>query len=259
MSTKKDREKRREERIAAESQAKTGDQRTRLLQIAAGTVFVVIIAVVVVIVIAGSGGSSGGDASNVKEVAQVDSLVGKSPQSKLTLGKSSAPVELFEYGDLQCPVCKAYSEEILPQVIEEKVDSGKATITFRNFLIIGEQSLPAGAGAIAAGEQGRGWNFIETFYRNQGDENSGYVTEEFLESIAKAAGVKNMAQWNKDRKSKAILEQAEATSTEASSKYGFTGTPSFAIKGPKSNGIELLSANETSSPEALEEKIEEVS
>ncbi len=259
MSTKKDREKRREERIAAENEAKSGDQRTRLLQIAAGTVFVVIIAVVVVIVVAGGSSSSGGDASNIKEVAQVDSLVSKSPQSQLTLGKSSAPVKLYEYGDLQCPICKEYSEEILPQVIEEKVDSGKANITFRNYLIIGEQSLPAGAAAIAAGEQGRGWNFIETWYRNQGEENSGYATDEFIESIAKAAGVKNLAEWNKARKSKKLLEQAEATSTEASSKYGFTGTPSFAIKGPKSNGLELLSANETSSPEALEEKIDEVS
>jgi protein-disulfide isomerase len=257
MSTKKDREKRREERIAAEQEAKSGDQRTRLLQIAAGTVFVVIIAVVVIIVIAGSGSNSGGDAANIKEVSQVDSLVGKSPQTKLTLGKSSAPVELIEYGDLQCPYCKAYSEEVLPQVIENQVDSGKAKVTFRNYLIIGEQSLPAGAAAIAAGEQGRGWNFIETFYRNQGEENSGYVTEAFLEAVAKASGVKNMVKWNEDRKNKKTLAQAEATTTEASSKLGFEGTPSFAIKGPKSNGLELLGG--TPGLEKIEESIEEVS
>jgi protein-disulfide isomerase len=257
MSTKKDREKRRDERIAAEQEAKSGDQRTRLLQIAAGTVFVVIIAVVVVIVIAGSGSNSGGDASNIKEANVVDKLVSQVPQEKLTLGKSTAPVELFEYGDLQCPYCKAYSEEVLPDIIEGQVDEGQASVTFRNFLIIGEQSLPAGAAAIAAGEQGRGWNFIETFYRNQGEENSGYVTEEFLESIAKASGVKNMAKWNEDRKSKKTLAQAEATTTEASSKLGFEGTPSFAIKGPKSNGLELLGG--TPSLEKIEEKIKEVS
>jgi protein-disulfide isomerase len=257
MSTKKDREKRRDERIAAENAAKSGDQRTRLLQIAAGTVFVVIIAVVVVIVIASSGGGSGGDATNVKEVSEVDSLVSKVPQTKLVLGDTKAPVELIEYGDLQCPVCKEYSEEILPQVIEGLVDEGKAKLTFRNFLIIGEQSLPAGAAAIAAGEQGRGWNFIETFYRNQGKENSGYVTDEFLEAIAKAAGVKDIARWNKERNSAKVKKEAEATSEEAGNKLGFTGTPSFAIKGPKSNGLELLGTPE--SPEAIEEKIEEVS
>ena len=257
MSGKQDRERRRQERLEAEQQASSADRRTRLLQIAAGTVFVAIIAVVVVIVVASSGGSSGGAAGNVKEVSQVDSLVGKVPQEKLTLGKSSAPVELIEYGDLQCPVCKEYSEEVLPEVIEGLVDEGKAKITFKNYLIIGEQSLPAGAAAIAAGEQGRGWNFIETFYRNQGEENSGYVTDGFLESVAKASGVKDLAKWNKARKSSAALKEAEATTEEAGNKLGFTGTPSFAIKGPKSNGLELLGTPE--SPEAIEEKIEEVS
>ena len=57
-------------------------------------------------------------------------------------------------------------------MIEAKVRSGEAKIEFRNFTIIDEQSGPAGAAAIAAGEQGRGWNFVELFYRNQGTEDS---------------------------------------------------------------------------------------
>ena len=142
-------------------------------------------------------------------------------------------------------------------MIEGQVDQGKTKITFRNFIIIGEQSLPAGAAAIAAGEQGRGWNYIETFYRNQGEENSGYANDEFLESVAKAAGVKDIARWNKERKSPTIVKQAEATTEEAGTKLGFTGTPSFAIKGPKSDGLELLGTPETTGE--LEEKIEEVS
>ena len=39
--------------------------------------------------------------------------------------------------------------------------------------------------------------------------------------------------------------------------YGFTGTPSFAIKGPSTNGIELLGS--LSAPEEFEEAIEEAS
>ena len=88
------------------------------------------------------------------------------------LGDPKAKVELIEYGDLQCPVCKAYSEEVLPQIIENQVKKGKAKLIFRNFTIIGPQSAPAGAAALAAGAQGRGWNYLELFYRNQGKENS---------------------------------------------------------------------------------------
>ena len=172
------------------------------------------------------------------------------------LGEPKAPVELIEFGDLQCPICKEYSEEVLPQVIENKVKTGEAKIVFRDFLIISEESIPAGAAAIAAGEQGRGWNFIELFYRNQGEERTGYVTDEFLEAIAKGAGVKNIAKWNKERKATKATEEVEATNEEAG-KFGFTGTPSFAIKGPGTNGYELMPSTED--PQEFEKAIEAAS
>ena len=82
-------------------------------------------------------------------------------------GRPAAKVELIEFGDLQCPVCKGYSEEILPPIIENQVKKGLAKIDFRNYTIIGEQSVAAGAAALAAGAQGRGWNFVELFYRTR--------------------------------------------------------------------------------------------
>jgi hypothetical protein len=33
------------------------------------------------------------------------------------------------------------------------------------------------------------WNFVDLFYRNQGQENSGYITDTFLSRLATAAGV----------------------------------------------------------------------
>jgi protein-disulfide isomerase len=253
MSNKREREKRREQRLQEESKVDSGERRTRLLQIGAGAVFLAIVAVVILIV-ASSSGNSGGNAGNLKEVSAVDSLVGGVPQSGMVLGKPEAKVELIEFGDLQCPVCKAYSEEILPQVIESKVDSGEAKIVFNNFTIIGEQSTPAGAAAIAAGSQGRGWNYLELFYRNQGEENSGYATDEFLTAVAKASGVKDIAQWNKDRKSAKTTGEVKKT-TEQAQTYGFSGTPSFAIKGPGTKGVKLL--GNPSTPGEFEKAIEE--
>jgi protein-disulfide isomerase len=252
-NNQRSREKRREERLAEESKAASGDRRTRLLQFAAGGVFLAIIAVVVVIIAVGSGGSSGGDASNLVEKPEVEKLLSGSSQYGTTIGKKSAPVKLYEYGDLQCPVCKAYSEEILPQVIENKVDGGDSKIVFKNFTIIGEQSAPAGAAALAAGEQGRGWNYLELFYRNQGEENSGYADDEFLTAVAKSSGVGNIAKWNQERKGEKLTGQVEKT-TEQAKTFGFTGTPSFAIKGPSTNGIELL--GNLSTPEEFEQAID---
>jgi protein-disulfide isomerase len=166
-------------------------------------------------------------------------------------GDPKAPVELVEFGDLQCPVCKGYSEEILPPIIESKVKKGEVKLDFRNFTIIGEQSPPAGAAALAAGEQRRGWNYVELFYRNQGAENSGYADDEFLEAVAKGAGVKNLAKWNEDRKE--LLGEVEAT-TEEAQQLGFEGTPSFALKGPETDGLEPLGT--PGSTGELEEAIE---
>jgi protein-disulfide isomerase len=252
-NNERSREKRREEREAAESKASSGDRRTRLLQFSAGGVFLAIIIVVVVIIVAGSGGSSGGNASNLVEKGKVQKLLTGIPQNGMTLGKPSAPVKLYEYGDLQCSACKYYSEEILPEVIENQVKNGKATITFRNFTIIGPDSIPAGESALAAGAQNMSWSYLETWYRNQGGENAGYVTEEFIESMAKYVGIPNLSKFMKEWKSGKYKKQVESTTSQAQ-KFGFEATPSFAVEGPKSNGFELLGTPQSS--EAIEEAIE---
>jgi protein-disulfide isomerase len=256
MSGQKDREQRRQERLAEEAKAAGADRRTRLLQLSAGGVFLAIIVVVVVIIVAGSGGSSGGEASNVEHTAEVEKMLSGIPQQANVLGKASAPTTLIMYGDLQCPICREYIEEKLPDIIATEVKDGKLRIVYRDYIIISEESIPAGEAALAAGAQGKGWSFIETFYRNQGEERSGYVTEEFIESIAKAAGVPDMAKFNKERKSGKYKKEVESTTSQAE-KLGFTGTPSFAVEGPHSEGLKLLGTPETQSE--LEEGIQEAS
>jgi protein-disulfide isomerase len=256
MSNKREREKRREQRLQEESQVSAEARRKRLLQLGAGAFFLVLAVVLVLIVVNSASNGDSGDA-NLEEVGAVNSLLNGVPQEGLVLGDASAPVELIEFGDLQCPICKAYSEEKLPEVIDSQVKTGKAKISFRNFTIISEESVPAGAAAVAAGAQGRGWNYIELFYRNQGEERSGYVTDEFMTSIAEGAGVKDIAKWNEERKAPKTTKEVEATTAEAQ-KFGFNGTPSFAIKGPGTNDeVELLGT--PSSTGEIEEAIEKAS
>jgi protein-disulfide isomerase len=255
MSNQRDREKRREERIAAESQAASGDRRTRLLQLSAAGVFLAVIIVVVVIVVTGGSSSDkGGDPSNFVEKDHVEKLLSGIPQNATVLGDPKAPVKLYEYGDLQCPVCKEYSEKILPKIIENQVKKGEVSITYRDFIIIGPQSIPAGEAAAAAGAQGKGWSFIETWYRNQGEENSGYATDEFIEAMAKYVGVPNLSKWKEEWQSKKYKKHIEDT-TEQAEKIGFSGTPSFSIEGPGSEGLELLGT--PGSTGAIEEAIKE--
>lgn len=226
------------------------ERRTRILKLAAGAAFLAVAVVLVLIVIATSGSGDGGD-TKLEGVSEVNRRLAGIPQHGMVLGDPKAPVEVLEFADLQCPYCKAFTEDELAPIIENQVKKGEAKVAFHNFIVIGEQSLPAGAAALAAGAQGRGWNFVELFYANQGTENSGYADDEFLEAIAKGAGVQNLGKWNEEREK--FTAEVEATTAEAQ-QLGFTGTPSLAVKGPQTEGLKTI---ETPSTGALEAAIEE--
>ncbi len=213
------------------------ERRRRVVQLGSAAAFLAIVVVAVLIVI-GQSQTDGGDTSLEGADVVRQELAGI-PQDELALGDPGAPVTLVEFGDLQCPVCKGYAEEVIPEVIDSKVRDGETRIEFRNFTIISEESVPAAAAAIAAGKQGRGWDFVELFYRNQGIERSGYVTDEFLTEIARGAGVPDIAQWDTDRKSRRVLSEVSADTTEAE-QLGLGGTPSFAVEGPGTKGLEPL-------------------
>jgi protein-disulfide isomerase len=194
---------------------------------------------VAVVAIGSAAGGGGAGTTPVKEARSIDAMLSGIPQHGLTLGRPAAPIEVFEYCDLESTICKDDAEAVLPEVIADKVATGAAKLTFRNFVIISPQSHPASAAAIAAGEQGRGWNFIEGFFRNQGRPNSGFATHKFLESIAEAAGVGNMSRWNSERRGGKAKAQAIASTKEAE-RLGLTGTPTFTITGPRTHGLEIL-------------------
>ena len=82
--------------------------------------------------------------------------------------------------------------------------------------------------ALAAGKQQKAWYYIELFYHEQGEENSGYVTEKYLQKLASEVPGLNLAKWASDR-SDGQLANAVTTDAQAASNQGFTGTPSFLL------------------------------
>jgi protein-disulfide isomerase len=237
-SRKEQRERARDERQRREAEEQARARRQRLLQLGSAAVFLAVVAVVVAVVISQSGGGSGGNTS-LEDVSLVEDELRGLDQHGVTLGDPKAKATVIEFGDLQCPACKAYSEQIIPDVIKGPVRGGDARLEFRNWTIIGPQSQDAAKAALAASEQDRYWTFITLFYRNQGEENSGYVTDSFLEAVARGAGVEDITKWNQDRESSRWDAQIAQTDTEAR-RLGFNATPSFLVEGP--NGRKALSS-----------------
>ncbi len=233
----------RAERRAVESQQIDALARKRRLQYLIIGGFAAIAAIVALIVISQSGGGDnggggGGTPANVRGAAQVDSELSGITQRGQVLGDANAPVTVTEFGDPQCPVCAAFAEQVAPELISTEVKGGSVKYQFQPFLIIGPDSKPAMKAALAAGQQGRFWNYLQLFYRNQGEENSGYVTDAFLTSIARAAGVQDIAAWNQSRNG-TQWDSVIANGSNQAESLGFNGTPSILVAGP--NGQKALS------------------
>jgi protein-disulfide isomerase len=229
------RERLRAERQATESgEAAAQLARKRRVQYLSLAAFAAVAVIVALIVISQSGGSDdgGGAPSMVQGAAQVDSELSGIPQDGQVLGDSNAPVTVVEFGDPQCPVCKAFSQEVAPQLISSQVKTGNVKYEYEPYIIIGPDSKPAMRAALAAGDQGRFWNYLQLFYRNQGEENSGYVTDDFLTNIAKGAGVPDIDEWNQSRNG-SQWDSILAKGTADAQSLGFNGTPSILVEGPK--------------------------
>jgi protein-disulfide isomerase len=196
-------------------------------------------AVIVVVVILATGGDDTPALRRGESVPgqiEVAALFEGIPQDGITLGDPRAPVTLVEFADLQCPFCADYTRQVMPALVTQYVRAGKLKMIFRNVAFIGTDSLRGAQMAGAAGEQDKLWNFIDLFYINQGQENSGYVTDEFLRRIGSGVRGLDVERAMDDRSLPAVQDQLDEAQTEWQSS-GFTGTPSFLL-GPTDGDLE---------------------
>ena len=150
------------------------------------------------------------------------------PQDGIALGSPDARDVLVEFADLQCPFCAAYARDTLPALVDRYVRTGRLRLELHVLTFLGEDSVRAGAMAAAAARQDRLWSFTDAFYRSQGAENSGYVTDDFLRRTGEAAGL-DVARAFADRERPRVLEPlAEAQRAAAALKV--PGTPAFFLR-----------------------------
>jgi protein-disulfide isomerase len=158
----------------------------------------------------------------------VEALLDGIPQNGTALGEEDAPVTLVEYADLQCPFCAEWSRQTFPELVADYVRDGKLRIELRGLTFIGPESEQALRAALAAGAQEKLWNVVDLTYLNQGAENSGWVTDDFLRAVGAAVpglDVDRMLEASDSAEVTAALEEAAADAQAD----GITGTPSFLL------------------------------
>jgi protein-disulfide isomerase len=260
LTRKQRREQARTERKALEqAEVDRAKRRTRLTQL--GVVIAIVVVVIVGIAIASGGGSSTVVKSGSKQAnanaAEVTSLLHGIPQNGNILGNPNAPVTLKYYGDLECPICKEFTLGVLPSVIPKYVRTGKLKIEYRSLETATHEPevfKTQQVAALAAGKQKLGWNFIELFYHEQGEEDTGYVNESYLQGLASQVPGLNLADWTSAR-SEPTYSNEVAADAQAANQAGFTGTPSFEI-GKSGGPLQKLEAGSFSEAAPYETAIE---
>jgi protein-disulfide isomerase len=263
-SRKEQKEQARAQRLAEERARSERARRDRRLRMIIGAVIGAVILVVVAIAISSGGGGKAptglqkGKAAS-KTATAVQTLLAGIPQSGARLGNPKAPVTMTYYGDLECPICRDFTlSGGFPQLVSKDVKSGKVQVVYRAF-----QTATPDAGvfktqqvaALAAGQQQRFWNFTELFYREQGAEGSGYVTDTYLSGLAKQITGLDLSKWSSQRSNASLANQIVADE-QLGSRAGVQGTPTLVFQGPK--GSVSPSSSVPSYPQ-LQQAIKQVS
>jgi protein-disulfide isomerase len=238
-SRKEQKEQARARRLAEEQARSARARRDRRLR----TILGVIVGVVVVVVVAVAVSSGGSGSSGLKKgkaatttADTVQTLLAGIPQSGARLGNPKAPVTMTYYGDLECPICQEFTlTGGFSQLVSNQVRQGKVQVIYRSFetatrdpTVFKTQQVAA----LAAGEQDKFWNFAELFYHEQGEEDTGYVTESYLDGLAQQVSGLNLTTWQTDRNNAALANQV-AADEQMGGAAGVDGTPTLIFQGPK--------------------------
>lgn len=194
----------------------------------AASLLVAVVAIGTVLLASPNSSRAGQDARFDRDVSK---LLAGIPQERRTLGSSTAPVTLQVFADLEDDDSQRWVLTLLPAIIREFVRPGILKIEYRSYktnTIHPETFVKQQAAAIAAGAQDKLWNFVDTFYHEQGREYTPYVTEHYIDNIASQVPGLNIAQWHKDRNDGRRTEQVVADEQEAIAD-GIHVTPSYRV------------------------------
>ncbi len=204
-------------------------QRKRRLAIFGG---VLVVAVVIVAAASGGGGDKTSTSAAVpkgprlKGVSAIRAEFAGIPQKSNVLGNPKAQATLMVFADLQCPFCAQFENKAFATLVKRYVRPGKLKVVFQPIVIIGQDSILGARAAASAGQQGKLFQYVATLYRNQGEENSGYLNTTYVRKIARGVPGLDAAKLVAQLKAAPVNKLLNAAQTIATSGH-VDATPTF--------------------------------
>ncbi len=146
------------------------------------------------------------------------------------LGEENAPILLVEFGDYQCFFCNKFFHETEGEIIKNYVETGKVKIIFKDYTIIGPDSISAAQATHCANDQGKFWEYHDYLYDNWDGENNGWASVNKLKEFAKNLGLDSVM-FDECLDSNKYENMVLASSADAKT-LGLSGTPGFFVIGP---------------------------
>ncbi len=139
-----------------------------------------------------------------------------------TMGNPSAPVTMEIFSDFQCPLCKQFHDQMLPQIERDYVNSGRLFLVQREFpLNIHQNSQETAAYSVAAARMGKYQAVASAMFKNQGVLSDKTKLWQTVSSVLTPAEQKKMQFLVKDP---AVVKQMQAELNYGMS-LGVDGTP----------------------------------
>ena len=156
------------------------------------------------------------------------------------LGDSNAAVTLVEFGDYQCHFCNVFFQSTENKILTNYVETGKVKMIFKDYNIIGPDSVNASHGAHCANDQELFWEYHDILYSNWTGENNGWASSENLTKFAQEIGLE-MEIWNECMEN-ATHSQTILLSNQDARSLELTGTPAFFVIGPDGKTTRIFGA-----------------
>ncbi len=158
-----------------------------------------------------------------------------------TLGSDSAPVEVTEYSDFECPFCAQFATVQMPVVREQLIATGKVRWRYRDFPLSNHQySRYASLAAYCAGEQGKFWEMHDRLFGHHQWAQTGKNPRSLFRDFARAIGL------DRDTYDACMNSQRYAARIQASFEegeaLGVNATPTFFVNGRRFAGTSTSDA-----------------
>jgi protein-disulfide isomerase len=161
------------------------------------------------------------------------------------LGSAAAAITLIEFADYQCPFCRKFWKDTLPQIKEKYIDTGKVKFVYRDFPLSFHPAAQASAEAAeCAGDQGKYWQMHDKIYEEQEKKGAGTVqySADDLKAWAGQIGLR-VSEFNNCLDSGKNREEVLKDFADGQA-AGVTGTPVFFLNGKPIKGAQSYAAFE---------------